>query len=263
MSTNQESIDWYDKNAQNYTAHVRNPEDSIYHSLYEKPAMYNLLPDLHGKAVLSLGCGSGEDSNYLKAQGAERSVGIDISRGMIDIANQNAEGCEFKVMDMEHLDFPNGSFDFIYSSLAIHYIEDWSQVMKEAFRVLKPGGIFQFSCNHPVFSSLEQTENDETHYIRQLAKLKDKVSDEVTIIGNYMNRKSVTGANEFLVTTWTKPFGEIAAESTGAGFLIAAIVEPKPLEKMREVSPKDYESTSKIPDFVIFQLLKPTNAVVA
>ncbi len=63
MSTDYKSISWYEENAEGYTKHVRDPKDSIYHSLYEKPAMYQAIPDIKDKQVISLGCGSGEDSN--------------------------------------------------------------------------------------------------------------------------------------------------------------------------------------------------------
>lgn len=255
MSTNQESIEWYNQKAADYTAHVRNPDDSIYHSLYEKPAMYSLLPDLIGKDVLSLGCGSGEDSRYLKKQGAKKSVGIDIAKGMIEIANKTPEECEFQVMDMEHLDFPDSSFDFIYSSLAIHYIENWSQVMREAYRILRSGGEFLFSCNHPV-SYLEKTEEDESHYLRQMAKYKDKTTGEIKITGDYINRKGLRGPEDFAVTTWYKSFGEISSEISQSGFLINNIVEPRPDPKMQKLAPGDYETLNKIPAFAIFKLIK-------
>ena len=257
MSTDQKSIDWYNRNAEGYTNHVRNPEESIYHSLYEKPAMYGLLPDLHGKDVLSLGCGSGEDSRYLKQAGAALSVGTDISEGMIAIASQTPGDCEFQVMNMEHLEFDDESFDFIYSSLAIHYIEDWSQVMREAYRVLRPGGTFLFSANHPVNDiAFERTEDDEDHYLRVLGKYRDKKTNTVKVLGNYVARKSVDGSNDLEVTTWTKSFGEISSEVSQAGFVIANIVEPVPDEKMREVSPENYELLTKIPGFVILKLKK-------
>jgi ubiquinone/menaquinone biosynthesis C-methylase UbiE len=66
MSTDEKSIKYYKENAQKYTDHVRDPKSSVYHSYYEKPAMYALLPDVKNKKVLSVGCGSGEDSKYLK-----------------------------------------------------------------------------------------------------------------------------------------------------------------------------------------------------
>lgn len=66
MSTDEYSKQFYKNNAQKYTEHVRNPKDSVYHAYYEKPAMYGQLPDLTDKDVISIGCGSGEDSMYLK-----------------------------------------------------------------------------------------------------------------------------------------------------------------------------------------------------
>ncbi|TSC57032.1 MAG: methyltransferase type 11 [Parcubacteria group bacterium Gr01-1014_18] len=105
MSTDPKTIAWYNDNSQQYSEHVRNPEESLYHAYYEKPAMYALLPDLKGKKVLSLACGSGEDSHYLKTMGAEISCGIGISEKLIKIAKFSYSDCDFKVMDMEKLDF--------------------------------------------------------------------------------------------------------------------------------------------------------------
>src|SRR6266850_4009521 len=150
MSTDKNVIKWYNDNAEEYVKHVRNDKDSVYHTYYEKPAMYDLLPDLANKTVLSLGCGSGEDSEYLRKIGAKKSVGIDISEKLIEIAKLSYSDCEFLAMDMEKLNFPEESFDLVYSSLAINYIEDWTNVFKEVYRVLKPNSFFLFSCGHPV-----------------------------------------------------------------------------------------------------------------
>ncbi len=92
MSTDKKSIDWYNQNAEGYTKHVRNPQESVFHSLYEKPAMYGLIPDRTGKAVLSLGCGSGEDCHYLHAQGAKKVSGVDISENLITITEKSHSG---------------------------------------------------------------------------------------------------------------------------------------------------------------------------
>ena len=47
-------------------------------------------------------------------------TGVDISDGLITIAKESYPECDFKVMDMEKLEFTDESFDFAYSSLAIH-----------------------------------------------------------------------------------------------------------------------------------------------
>jgi len=256
MSTDKKSRQWYEDNADNYAAHTRDPNESIYHSLYEKPAMYSMLPDLTGMSVLSLGCGSGEDCNYLQAHGAKNVTGIDLSANLIEIASKSYPECQFKVMDMEQLDFSDESFEFAYSSLAMHYIEDWSQIFREVYRVLKPNSYFLFSCNHPVETAMDITQNDDANKMRQLSRSTNKTTGDITIVGDYMARKSSSDATDFEVTTWHKPVGEISSEAVSAGFLIAGIHDPKPLERMREVSPGSFEVLSKIPCFMMIKLIK-------
>lgn len=208
MSTNQKSIDWYNNNADEYTKHVRNNNDSIYHAYYEKPAMYDLLPDIKNKKVISLGCGSGEDSNYLFEIGANESYGIDISEKLIDIAKNSYSNCTFEVMDMEKLNFSDESFDFAYSSLAIHYIEDWTNVFKETYRILKPNSFFLFSCGHPIRSAMELIKDNNEENIRELAIVKNKTQNTISIIGDYLNRKNLTNKlkprQSESITTWHK-----------------------------------------------------------
>jgi ubiquinone/menaquinone biosynthesis C-methylase UbiE len=219
--------------------------------------MYGLLPDLNEKTVISLGCGSGEDCAYLKSQGVKKVVGVDISEKLIQIAKDSYPNCDFKVMDMERLNFSDQSFDFAYSSLAIHYIEDWHQVFKEVYRVLKPDSFFLFSCNHPVANALELVSDDGKVRVTQLSRTRDRTKDKVKIVGDYMSRHPIYSYVDMKVTTWHKPVGEIAREATDEGFLIANIEEPEPAEKMRDFSNIDYQTLNKIPFFIIFKLLKP------
>lgn len=256
MPINERSKDWYKQNAEAYVRHVRNPDESIYHSLYEKPAMYNMLPDLQGKTVLSLGCGSGEDCHYLAQHHTDKVVGIDITEGLIKAAEAAYPESEYHVMDMEHLEFDDGSFDFAYSSLAIHYLEDWAQAFKEVYRVLKPGSFFLFSCGHPVFSAMHDAKDSEGLRVQELSRTSRHKSNEVTIVGDYMTHQPIVEGIGMAVTTWHKPISEISSEATGSGFLIADISEPMPLAKMKELSPKDYNTLVKIPEFIIFKLIK-------
>lgn len=257
MSTDKRTVKWYNEHAGDYTKHVRNPRESIYHSLYEKPAIYAELPDLAGKDVISLGCGSGEDSNYLKHKGAKRSLGIDISEKLLEEARAAYPACEFALMDMEKLQLPDESFDFAYSSYAIHYIEDWSKVFCEVYRVLKPGTNFLFSCGHPVSSAMVETVNTEEEKVRQLGFITNKKAKTVRVIGDYLKRRKITSIGEgFDVTTYHKSLSEITNEATKAGFLVQALLEPMPLKEMEGVSKVDYIKLSKVPYVVIYKLLK-------
>jgi ubiquinone/menaquinone biosynthesis C-methylase UbiE len=257
MSTNKKTVDWYNANAESYTDHVRNADDSIYHAYYEKPAMYAYLPALSGKRVLSLGCGSGEDTQYLLSKGAIESIGIDISTELINIATASYPDCTFAVMDMERLDFPDASFDFVYSSLAIHYIENWNMVFNEVYRLLKPGSFFLFSCGHPIRTAMDVIENNETNKLRQLSVKQNKILKTVEICGNYLERRSITDALPGgAVTTWHKPISEIIYEAKQAGFLLETFVEPQPLKEMEAVSKYNYDRLVKIPEFMIMRMVK-------
>ncbi len=192
--------------------------------------MYSLLPDLQGKSVISLGCGSGEDSVYIKKVGAKTSVGIDVSSELISIAKKSYPECEFYVMDMEKLNFPDASFDFAYSSLALHYIKDWTAAFREIHRVLKPNSYFLFSCMHPVKCDIEKTYLTQNYFENALGRM--------------------------TVGAWRKPFGDIVKYAKEAGFRIDEIIEPQPLSKMREVKASTYEKLTRVPEFIIFRLVK-------
>lgn len=257
MSTDQRSIDWYNNNAEAYATHVRDEDDSVFHHLYEKPAIYSLLPNLKGKKIISLGCGPGEDCIYLKTHGAESVTGIDISENLIKIAKKTYPELEFKVMDMEKMDFEDGSFDLAFSSLALHYTKDWEPVFNEVYRLLKPGSNFIFSCDHPVYNSMQTAENNEDTKIQQLARIKHKKTDKIEVVGDYLSISKSEDRSDFGVTCWHKPIGKMSEEIKKAGFVIDEILEPLPLEKMKTISPSNYETLSKIPYFIIFKLLKP------
>jgi len=253
MATDEMTVQWYNEHAAEYTQHVRNPDESVYHSLYEKPAMYALLPDLQSKSVISIGCGSGEDAHYLAGRGANQVVGVDISDRLIEIAKTSYPECQFQVMDMEKLAFADNSFDFAYSSLALHYLEDWTTALSEAHRILKQGSNYLFSCGHPVYSALETVQDDDELMIRQLSRTKDKKLDTASVTGDYFTHRSMSDKGW---VTWHKSIDEISAEVTRAGFVIAGVHEPQPLPGMKDVSPKDYDTLVKIPNFIIFKLLK-------
>jgi SAM-dependent methyltransferase len=121
----------------------------------EWPALRALLPDLRGRKVLDLGCGFGWFCRWARQQGAARVLGIDVSEKML--ARSSAEAAypalTYTRADMEHLDLPPASFDLVYSSLALHYVENLSGLMSQVYRSLVRGGHLVFSVEHPIFSA--------------------------------------------------------------------------------------------------------------
>lgn len=258
MSTAKQTVDWYDENAERYATSLKEAANSPYHAYYEKPAIYALLPDLQGKTVLSLGCGSGEDSGYLKKQGAARSVGMDISKGLIAIAKKDHPECEFVVGDMEQLPFSDGEFDLVYSSFALHYLSTYEKAFNEAHRVLKPGGILVFSAGHPISSAMETVVDNDDIRDKRLGLVKDKKTNTKKVYGDYLSRISVrTHIPDFDVTFWRQPLSDTISQLVEASFIIEKCVEPKPLPEFKKAAPADYEVLMRIPDVVIFRARKP------
>lgn len=114
-----------------------------------------MLPDFKGRRVLDLGCGFGWHCIYAAEHGAERVLGLDISEKMLARARKITpfDNVEYSVMAMEDINFPDGSFDVVISSLAFHYVQDFDRIVKKIYNILSPGGDFVFSAEHPVFTA--------------------------------------------------------------------------------------------------------------
>jgi SAM-dependent methyltransferase len=91
--------------------------------------------------VGDIGCGPGHVTRYLRDRGA-RTVGIDISPGMIECAARLNPGLDFRVGDMRHLELASGSLSGVALVYAIVHCanDELGAVMSEARRVLISGG---------------------------------------------------------------------------------------------------------------------------
>lgn len=119
----------------------------------EWPAVKALLPDLAGKRVVDLGCGFGWFARFARAQGAASVLGVDLSERMIARAkaDTNDSAVDFRIADLEHLELAEASYDFAYSSLAFHYVEDFGRLARNVYDALTPGSHFLFTIEHPIY----------------------------------------------------------------------------------------------------------------
>jgi malonyl-CoA O-methyltransferase len=122
----------------------------------EEGAMLGLLPDPAGRACLDLACGTGRYIRILRERGASSVAGLDYSYDML--AHGRRLDSSLRVVQGQFLGLPfrDASFDLMTCALAVAYERNLSDVLTEASRVLRPGGVLVYSDRHP-FRTLSGT----------------------------------------------------------------------------------------------------------
>ena len=101
-----------------------------------------------GETVLDLGSGGGIDVCFRPAGSVPRKAyGLDMTDEMLALARENARkagvtNVEFLKGEMEDMPLPDGTVDVIISNCVVNLSPDKDAVLREAYRVLKPGGRF-------------------------------------------------------------------------------------------------------------------------
>lgn len=232
----------------NYMELRENPVS--YNTLLEQPALQAMLPPLAGKHVLDLGCGFGEGcAGYLRL-GAAHVTGVDLSQNMINEAKKrNAdERTAYFCMDMTQIASLGENYDVVASSLAVHYIEDFDALARSVYAILKKGGSFVFSQEHPLTTAPKEGPN--------------WVYDEETHKRFYpLSSYSCPGPRteewlECSVHKYHRTFSQVLNALLGAGFVIRELREPVPDEQTVQKNPRMVKEYDK-PSFLLIAVQKP------
>jgi SAM-dependent methyltransferase len=97
-----------------------------------------------GGSLLDVCCGPGHLAAAADARGA-RAEGIDFAPTMVTLAQRNYPAVSFREADAERLPYPDACFDAVACAFGVMHMERPDLAIAEAFRVLRPGGVFAFT----------------------------------------------------------------------------------------------------------------------
>jgi SAM-dependent methyltransferase len=246
----------YNYNSQQWI-NLQTSKKHLSYELLEKPAMYAHLGNLQGKSVLCLGCGSGEECDYIKKTGAGRVLGLDNAKELIEYAAMVYSECEFGVQDLNDLKLEQGAFDLIYSSLALHYVDNWLPMLQEIVAALKPGGRLLFSTHHPL-KWAAKTEKSKEKNSFLMGYVKYKQQDKYEVYGDYLTPRAIedTLLGKINITYYNKSISNIFRLLRESGLTVVDIDEPLPINQTKIKKPDFWEVHSRIPLFIIFEAVK-------
>ena len=176
-----------------------------------------ILGDVSGRDVLDLGCGGGQTSVHLAKRGA-RVTGVDVSGAQLAHARALAERMgvavrfvEAPLHDLSTLE--DGSFDVALSAFVVGYVEDISGALREAARLLRPGGLLAFSWSSPLFECTALTEEGMLLVARPY----------------YDTTPAEVHEDEGSTMEYPRTYGEYVRAIVGAGLTLVDVIEPRPL----------------------------------
>lgn len=163
--------------------------DNLNHALslnvdksWRRKALSVILSEVKDLSVLDLACGTGDFAIAIAKAFPEAHVtGVDLSEGMLDVMKEKVtkQGLGARISietgDGENLRYPDGSFDRVTNAFGIRNFEDKDKGLREALRVLKPGGKL-------VILELSRPENKlirwfyDLYFLNILPKIGGKVS---------------------------------------------------------------------------------------
>lgn len=216
----------------------------VYRDYLNTPAFFEILPDVKGMKGIDIGCGEGYNTRLLADRAATLEA-IDIAPVFIESAKQMESefplGINYSVASATQLPFQNGAFDFAASFMCLMDLPEPEKALQEAYRVLKSGGFFQFSIEHPCF---------KPPYVKKLRT--DNRKTYAVEVGNYFSRNDgeieewIFGntplalqqqSQKFQVPRFHRTLSFWINELIKAGFIIEQVLEPYPSEKMIQEKP--------------------------
>lgn len=205
--------DAWEAEARNWAAWAREPGHDSYWR-FHRDRFLELLPP-PGRLALDVGCGEGRLPRDLKARGY-RVVGVDASPTLISLAQEADPGGDYRVADAASLPFDDASADLVIAFMSLMDMDDMDAAVREAARVLEPGGRFCIALVHPINSAG--------------AFLSEETDSVFVIEKSYFEQRRATESIErdglrMSFSSYHRPLEGFFAPLEAAGFLVERVRE--------------------------------------
>jgi SAM-dependent methyltransferase len=183
-----------------------------------REATAGLLGPVAGRRVVEVGCGAAAASRWLASQGAE-VVAVDLSAGMLRhaVAGADRTGVRVPLVQADALAMPfrSGAFDIVCTAFgAVPFVADSAAVMREVYRVLRPGGRWVFAVTHPM----------------RWIFLDDPGEPGLVAVHSYFDRRPYVEQSGDGAVTYVeqhRTLGDRVRELVAAGFVLRDVIEPE------------------------------------
>jgi SAM-dependent methyltransferase len=212
---------WWDAAAPAYLAehgHDLGSVDFLWCPEGLREADAHLLGDVTGRRALEIGCGSAPCSRWLRTAGAD-VVALDLSAGMLARARElnRATGIDVPLLQAEAGALPvtSGSVDVVCSAFGgLPFVSDARVALAEVARVLRPGGRFVASVNHPMRWPFPDSPNPE----------------DLRVTSSYFDRRPYVETDSDGNTVYVehhRTVGDWVRAAVGAGLVLEDLLEPE------------------------------------
>jgi len=225
----------WERDARAWAALVREPGHDSYWRF--SPLFFELVPP-PGRRTLDLGCGEGRVARDLAGRG-HAVVGIDASPTLVELAREADPDGEYLLGDAAALPFDDASFDLVVAYNVLMDVEDMAGAVREAARVLVPGGRLCASIVHPIVDAGEfDGDGPDARFVFEEP---------------YFERREYHGRCEraglgITFHGYVLPIEDYTRALEDAGFLLDALGEP--------ADPGDDEQWKRIPNFLYLRAVK-------
>ena len=178
----------------------------------------HLLGDVAGRRVLEIGCGSAPCARWLRRAGAD-VVALDLSAGMLtraaELNRSTGIGVPLVQADAAALPLADASVDLACSAFGgLPFVADAGAVFAEVARVLRPGGRFVASVNHPLRWPFPDSPDP----------------DDLRIVSSYFDRTPYVETDDLGATVYVehhRTVGDWVRAVVGAGLVLTDLLEPE------------------------------------